>query len=1046
MQSRNLFRHKLLVTAMTVACAAGTLAQQAPQNIEEIQITGSRIRNTGTMTTPTPVTAISQDELKDFNPGSTVAEELDALPQFFATPTAQRGGLAISNNAGGSYLNLRGLGQNRTLILLDGARIMPSDVNGSANIDNFPNALVKRTDIITGGASAAYGADAVAGVVNFVLDREYEGLKMSVSAGTSEQGIGDNYNFSAAGGTSLLDKKLHLIGSVEARHIDQIDANPNIVSNWKDYGLVQNPAWVSATATPNIPRRITVPYVFPNTASPQGLIIGAGNFSPTGRVFGVGSDPAVATSTFSLSNYTFTDDGKGVRPYSFGQYSSTVFNNQSGGNEYNTWKAATDTGPDGFGVEQRSGFLGAKYDVNDNFSVRGQVSIGRTESSYIERRRGFLIPGRIAGGSPPSYVLQLFKDNPFLPKAVKDAMTAEGKDFIFVEKQGLVLVPGQKNLYENGGDKSVSQLLSGTVGFDWNIDDNWNLTGNFQKGKSKIHTGYINVPRLDKFYLALDTVTDASGKNVCNIAKVNPSAAQLQASVAGQKLPSPIDVRGVTVNSPVGPLTPAECQPLNYLGIAQTSQATIDWMTEAQKFNLRDFNQSFAELLLTGQIHEGWGAGPVSVAAGLTWRDEDFRVWNEPAYGERGLINVPSLGIRGIGAGPAGQGNRSLAPFSSLGVGSGDNTVKEIYGELNIPVWKWASGQSIDTNIAYRSSDYAVAGREGSWKWGVNAQVFKDLRWRLTRSQDVREPNFFERYLTGTGGASVNDPEFGNTPNTSLSSYANPNPNLAVEKAKTVTTGFVYQPSFAPWVDGVQIALDWYQITLAGAIAPYGLQRLVDDCYNTKKPEICVYVERDPVSRIIQRVLNVNVNAGSRQVRGTDLEVQYKTDLDFFAGQEESLSVRFLAGYLAENSTTSAVGTYLDNAGFGGAGVELPNYSATLATNYTVGNYSARVGVNYYGHTWNDARSAGAPGTGKNVAWVEGVDVDNMKIASQTVVNMALSYGRPMESGGNWKVTLNINNLLNRDPPIIAASTGQSISNSHDQFGRRYQLSYNMEF
>src|SRR5690606_16613874 len=150
----------------TLAAPLVVAQEQPPTNLEEIQVTGSRIRAVDGMTAPTPVTAMTVSELSDFNPGSTVAAQLDNLPQFFDTPNAQRGGNAISTTAGGSYLNLRGMGLNRTLVLVDGTRVAPADANGSVNVDIFPSALMQRIDVVTGGASAAYGADAVAGVVN----------------------------------------------------------------------------------------------------------------------------------------------------------------------------------------------------------------------------------------------------------------------------------------------------------------------------------------------------------------------------------------------------------------------------------------------------------------------------------------------------------------------------------------------------------------------------------------------------------------------------------------------------------------------------------------------------------------------------------------------------------------------------------------------------------------------------------------------------------------------------------------------------------------
>src|SRR5688572_27312849 len=244
-----LFTKKLLGTAMAAVITGMTssviYAQEVPdEGLEEIQITGSRIRATTTMTQPTPVTAVTTTELQSLNPAATMAEQLDQLPQFFNTQTAQRGGGTFVG-ASGSFLNLRGMGANRTLVLLDGSRVIPADAGGSTNIDNFPTALMQRVDVITGGASAAYGADALAGVVNFVLDREFEGLKTRVSTGVSERMDGENYNISVAGGKAFMDDRLHFVGSVETRFIDQINADRNRLDNWQDWGLVQNPAWVS---------------------------------------------------------------------------------------------------------------------------------------------------------------------------------------------------------------------------------------------------------------------------------------------------------------------------------------------------------------------------------------------------------------------------------------------------------------------------------------------------------------------------------------------------------------------------------------------------------------------------------------------------------------------------------------------------------------------------------------------------------------------------------------------------------------------------------
>jgi iron complex outermembrane recepter protein len=1046
------FRQKLLFSAMAAVFVTGAYAQQAPQtapqdtSLEEIQVTGSRIRNVTSMTTPTPVTAVTQTELQAINPAATAAEQLDALPQFFNTQTAQRGG-GTFGNASGSFLNLRGMGAQRTLVLLDGSRVIPADASGNVNIDNFPQALTKRIDVITGGASAAYGADAVAGVVNFVLDREFEGLKTRISTGITERLDGENWNFSVAGGASLMDNRLHLIGSVESRHIDQINGDRDRLDNWQDWGLVQNPAWKASDPAGTNPRRITVPYVFDNRTSPQGLITNALVVSPTGTGNAGGGtlNTVPASNTFGLRNYTFTDDGKGVRPYGFGQYSNAFTASQSGGQEYKTNTEAFAFGPDGNEVVQRSFFGGAKYDISDTFSVHGQAIMGRTESNTYGNRSQMTIAGL-------NYDYILYRDNPYLPQTVRDEMIRANVDAITVGKRGQVRSPGLVNGYDNRGDRNVSQLESATVGFEWDLNDNWHMTGNYQRGKSKVQTGTLNQPRIDQYYLAVDAVKNALGQTVCNISTANPTAEQLKAFMAGKTLPSPLSLLGVPADSPVGPVTPADCRPLNVLGLGNSSQDAVAYVESAQKKSVREMDQDFAEVLLSGEIYEGWGAGPVSLATGLTWRDEELVQYTLPAYGERGVLNAPGLGIRGIPTGFAGLGNRTLHSFTGPSVGVGANSIKEIFGELNIPVWEWSTGQSITSTVAGRRSDYESSGGVNSWKLGFDVTLYEDLRWRITKSRDVREPNLAERFMTAPGGGAVLDPFRNGQNNNTLTILGAPNADLTLEQADTITTGIIYTPSFAEWADGIQVALDWYEIDVDQSIALYGGQRMVDDCYaSTQKgapdPYTCGRIFRAapspvtpggvPSPGLIERILNLQTNSAGAQTRGVDLELQYRTEPNLFAGQDESLSVRGIVGFLDERSNTSATGTVVEFAGR----ISTPEFTGLLTFNYDVGDYGIMLQSNYYDSTQSNGNNEAI-----NVNWIEGVDVDDNTIASQTIFNLGLNYGREMESGGDWQVSFNVNNLFDRDPPIIAGTGGQVLSNSHDQFGRRYQVSLNMSF
>jgi outer membrane cobalamin receptor len=142
-----------LAAAVALLVSANALAQN--QVLEEVTVTGSRIQRTTGFTTAVPVTAVTTDDLASFQPGTTLTDQLDVLPQFFNTQSPQRGGGALFGGAGRSALDRRSMGPARTLVLLDGARVSPGDRDGSVKIDNLPTALLQQVEVVTGGASAA---------------------------------------------------------------------------------------------------------------------------------------------------------------------------------------------------------------------------------------------------------------------------------------------------------------------------------------------------------------------------------------------------------------------------------------------------------------------------------------------------------------------------------------------------------------------------------------------------------------------------------------------------------------------------------------------------------------------------------------------------------------------------------------------------------------------------------------------------------------------------------------------------------------------------
>lgn len=1001
MKKQSTFRCKHLTSlALAVASAAQmspVLAQEPDDGLEEIMVTGSRIRATDGMAEPTPVTTMTPLELQAFEPGGTIAEQLDALPQFFATGTAQRGGPALFGDGGGSYLDMRGLGRNRTLVLLDGSRIVPADKSGTVNVDNIPTALVRSVDVITGGASAAYGADALGGVTNFVLDREFQGLKVNVGTGMNEfNQDGKNYNLSVAGGAELGDR-WNVIGSFEMRSIDEINRDPNeLDSDWfRRWAPITNP-----NAGPGQPARITVPWATPTNMSPSGVISAPGS---------------------ALNGLQFTDDGSDIRPFVLGDITSGGYT--SGGPEAKRYSDATPGPISGNGVENRSGFFAVQFEATEALSLYAQGLIGRVESTNLTEQTG-------APMSPP-WSHTIYRSNPYIPASVAAIMDAEGRTQFTLNKVGNYvgdLEPGAQEY-----TRTTFTTESYSAGFSFDLPNDWLLSGSYQAGESRKKGGEYPSLRVDREALARDAVRDpVTGAIVCNVQLYNPTPAQLAAAPQIQGLLS--SRSGGPLLSPIGlDNTVRDCVPYNAMGTGNMTQAAWDYM-HTPKTADSWVKQDFAELLLQGDAHEGWGYGPISFAAGLTWREQSFH--DEAAQAdidELGPpINAPQLGIRGI-ATAFTSGTPHLHNFSSINYLNGEYDVWEYFGELQIPIWEAESGaQRLGSTLAFRESDYSASGKQDSWKIGIDFRLYEDLRLRATKSRDVREASFAERFDVSTGGVNVNDPFSANpTANVNVTFFRGGNPNLRPEIADTHVVGFVFEPSF---FEGFQISTDWYEVDISDSVGSISEQNIVDQCFTNGV--FCENLIRD-ANGVLARVAAPFLNLDLSRVEGVDLELSYRVEPDFFAGETEALSVRVLAGHLLERTNTPFNGAPIDLVG-SATPVLRPETTGNLTVGYTVGPWTA---------TWQQRYISD---TLVNINWVEGVDVDWNRVPTYSFTNLRFAYRGELASG-DWTVSLAINNAFDKNPPILPGQFNRigsqtSSGTGYDEFGRRYQLGLNMNF
>jgi outer membrane receptor protein involved in Fe transport len=259
---------KPLAYACMMALGLGHATASAQQTggaggLEEIMVTGSRIERSG-MNAPTPVTVVTTEELSYMAPGNLI-EALSQLPLFYGNTSSQSPGNFFVTPGSGN-LNLRGIGTNRTLVLLNGRRVVSSTRFGGTDINLFPEEMIKTIESVTGGASAQYGTDAVTGVTNFILDTEFEGVRGHAQGGVTSRGDAENWEASFAFGTPI-GEKAHLLFSTDSYQADGIFTYEG--RDWyKSWGIVSN-------AGPG-PTSLVRPYVVSTTATFDGLISAPG--------------------------------------------------------------------------------------------------------------------------------------------------------------------------------------------------------------------------------------------------------------------------------------------------------------------------------------------------------------------------------------------------------------------------------------------------------------------------------------------------------------------------------------------------------------------------------------------------------------------------------------------------------------------------------------------------------------------------------------------------------------------------------------------------
>ena len=938
----------MALVASIALTSAPVVAQEAAvaDSLDEVVVTGTRIERAG-FEAPTPLTVIGIEELKAA-PVSNLAELVNTLPSVVGSATPQNSNTSISaGTAGVNALNLRGLGTVRTLVLVDGQRSVGSILTGVVDVNNIPQSLVQRVEVVTGGASAAYGSDAVSGVVNFILDKEYTGFKGEFDANESGEGDNQSTRGSLTFGTPFAGDRGHFIANVEAIDDDGVMGVPR---DWNQNGwyTVPNPAY---TATNGQPEYLVTPNAALMQASAGGLIT---NTVLRGTAFGVGGAP------YQFNYGAFKPAASATTPQTAGPWMV------GGGWQDNQFNSAQSLKAE----EKRNGvFARLSFDLTDNTTAFLQASRNTTKTNNIT---GYQF-------NQANVVIR--SDNAFIPASVRAALQANN---IASFTMGTMNADLPLRLAVN--DRTVQRFVAGLDGKVSLFGSDWRWNAYYQQGESESLEMAKDITNNARLALAQDAVfRPGTTQIVCRSTLTDPGNG---------------------------------CVPLNRMGVGVVTNDALAYVLGNPQRE-QTLEQRVAAISINGEPFSV-AAGPVSLATGVEWREEEVSGFVDPIYRSGWFVGnyLPNFG---------------------------KYDVKEAFVETVVPL---AAGkpmaEALDLNAAVRRTDYSTSGAVTTWKVGLTYSPNDDVRFRLTRSRDIRAPNLGELFAAGTSNTNnVLDP-FNNNANTQYRGVNRGNPNLLPEEADQWGFGVVLQPGALP---GFNASVDYYEIDLAGAIGSLPAQEIVDRCFEGNQV-YCAAITRGVAAggtNIITEIAISPFNLAERINRGIDLELSYQMDVPGLGGNDGNLQLRGLVTHYLENYQDDGIVTPTDSVG-SNSGDGPPDYMYRLTARYKSGPYS----VNLTGR----GISSGV----YNTAWVECTTgcpasnsfnrtINDNSIDGQFVVDANLTYTLERANDSSYEFFLNIRNLLDKDPPIVAPGPAGSAYGTpstnptlFDQLGRNYRV------
>lgn len=854
-----------------------------------ILVTGSRIARIVT-DSPNPITVMSAKDVSDA--GTTnLTDFLKIVPALQNSvgsyeTSGNRAGIGFT---GLNLLNLRNLGTQRTLVLIDGRRQVAS-VPGTQSVDinTIPLDLVERVEVLTGGASAVYGADGVSGVVNFIIKQDFEGLTARVQTGISGHGDGGQRLIALTAGHNFAGGRGNISVAWEHSEEDRLSSHArNYLDGENKVEFVLNPSDKKISNNNN----------------------GIPDYIPMRNIRYFDSSRAGAIDV----NFDRIPDFFGASGQSFdhGTYIPKIY--QQGGSGTLVSDYGSDLLPE---IRRDVVSASAHFDLSPAFTLYAEAKYARSRSFTL--------------GQPTlDYYLFIPQDNPYIPLAVRPYIDPA---------MGGVLVNRDNFDFGIRGEDVTRETLRGVIGARGQLSPNLAYDVSYAYGRTKISSRYINNMLTDRYLAAIDAVSDGNGGVTCRV-NVQPGWTPFQ----------PYN----RYRAPIPPVTfaPGDCMPLNLFGENNDgNQAALDWIM-ADTTDHTTMIQNVVSGNLTGNTQGllQLPGGPIAFAFGGEYRSEkssfvpdplvtqgltftsalgstkgSFDVWE--LFGE---VNVPILTDIPFAYRLAANGALRYSDYSEVGSTS---------------AWKIGADWAPVKDVTFRGSySKAVRAPNISELYTGTTQTFQAINDPcgsafLQNGSPYRAANC-GAMLTSLGAdpATYNDLRGGGIPG-----YGSGNPDLNAETAKTWTGGIVLHPAFAP---RFLVTADWYDIRIRNAINVVSAQSLADLCVDqsTLDNPYCAAITRQNGGIGAGNITSYQLtpfNVAQIRTSGLDLTIAYTVP----TAQAGTFGARIMANYLHKLTSVPIPGAdTVNNAYVAGA----PKYQVTSDLTWQNGALGLDWQINY---------------------------------------------------------------------------------------------------